>query len=153
MAKCSRCGKQAGLFANICDECKEVARKEELVRLAEQEEQNRAKGERVERELEAAEERHRALREQLIEKTASEVWSKIEAGQKVFLYDELYLSVDSVVAGEKMSDAFGLGDLRQRGLDGWEVIATVPVTFGLALKNVSAGTTFGETWGVSMRTR
>jgi hypothetical protein len=145
MAKCSRCGKPAGMFSNLCDECKELGRREELARLAKEEEQNRQKRERVERERQAAIERHRAFREDLIAARAAGVLAKVEAGQRAFLYDVLYLPVDSVVLGKKVTEVFTLGDLRQRGLDGWEIVVAVPVTVGVALTNVSAGSTFGET--------
>jgi hypothetical protein len=78
---------------------------------------------------------------------AADCRERIRAGEKVFLYEQLYVPVDSTVAEEKVTDSFSIGELKSLGYHGWKIVAVIPRTYGLALKNT--GTT-GTTWGAGL---
>lgn len=126
MAKCSICGKPIGglgLGSRQCDDCKARLEAEEAQKqaaLAESERQRRAEWE--------------DQRRRLFEAELAAVNSKVLSGQKVFLYDTIYLPVDSKVLGKSVHKSFDLSaSLRTFGLDGWDVAATVPKTVGIGL--------------------
>lgn len=76
--------------------------------------------------------------------------SQMASGRPVFLYDSVYLPVDSVVNNGGLADDFNLSVVRLLGLQGWEIVQTVPKTLGVALTNISIGSSTGETWGAGM---
>lgn len=142
MAKCSECGNNAGLLATICDSC---ASKVLIERdMAEQ-------GARYQQ----AEDREKALKEQAAanqQKVAE--WKKtalsdIASGKSLYVYDSIYLPVDSFVNDEQVG-TFDLSPLQAAGLAGWKVLSVIPRTIGIALTNVSYGSNSGETWGAGM---
>lgn len=143
MAKCSECGKPAGLFAAMCDSCKAKlrARKEEIYRKELEERTQQALAERQERERQK-----RELIESLYERSIL----KINSGEHVFMHEMLFLPVDSLVVDTPLCDEFGIAALQYAGFNGWEIAAVVPKTVGLALTNVSVGSSSGETWGAGL---
>ena len=74
----------------------------------------------------------------------------LDAGRRAFLYESVYVPVDSIVNEERAASSFTLEPLAARGYEGWEVVATVPRTMGVALENRSFGSTMGTTWGAGM---
>ena len=59
------------------------------------------------------------------------------------------MSIDSVINNEITGD-FNIAAVQQLGLWGWQVVAVLARTIGLALTNVSYGASSGETWGAGM---
>ena len=66
------------------------------------------------------------------------------------LYEDIYLPVDSQIVDEAINKDFSIGSLRRMGFDGWDVVAVIPRTFGIALTNTSFGSSSGETWGAGV---
>jgi hypothetical protein len=128
MAQCKRCSGKASLFKQFCDTC------EALNRADEQQRQVDAEAHKLESERLRVE-----AREQAINKAAKERLDEIQAsvslGQHVYMYQSVYVPVDSVVLGERVAPEFDISPLRDLGLAGWEVVGTVPKTIGVALEN------------------
>ena len=137
MAQCKRCGQKVGLFASYCDTCSSLNKQESLQRQAEERERDAE----IRRALEeAAKERMRQeelAHQQKIEESIRAVRERVTAGQRAFLHQSLYLSVNSVILGEETAADFDIDMLRQLGLAGWDVVAVVPRTMGIALENKS----------------
>jgi hypothetical protein len=71
---------------------------------------------------------------------------RIKSGKRLFLYQSVYVPVDSEINGESTAPAFDIGQVESYGQLGWDVVACVPKTMGIALYNRSLGTdlqTFG----------
>ena len=138
MALCSVCGKSMGFFAasTICDACRATM----VAELQAKKAQN----------VQIALEDIQKQKERLLLPKVQEVKSKIENGEKIYLYDTVYAPVDSIVNGDTLHDEFSIGLLRRLGLQGWEVVGIVPRTFGVGLTNRAVGSTFGETWGAGL---
>ena len=103
---------------------------------------------------EHAERERRQLAEQRAERVAERITqvkelmrARLQAGKNVFLYDSVYLPVDSTLLDETFSQGFDLSEIRGLGVSGWEVVQAIPKTIGVGLKNTSFGSTMGETWG------
>jgi hypothetical protein len=73
--------------------------------------------------------------------------TRLEAGKPIFLYDSIYVPVDSILNDEQMSQGFDISVVRNLGISGWEVVQAIPRTIGVGLKNTSFGSTMGDTWG------
>lgn len=82
-----------------------------------------------------------------IEAAKAPIVARLKAGERVFLYQKLYLPVDSHINDETIGGRFSIESLRALGPEGWEVVATVPRTLGLRLENYSVGLSTGRTWG------
>jgi hypothetical protein len=67
-------------------------------------------------------------------------------GENPSLFTWLYTPVDSIVENVD-TGKFDTLDLQGYGLAGWRLVAVVPKTIGIGLKNTSMGSTFGESWG------
>ncbi len=93
---------------------------------------------------------YEAQRAEIVAGQAQSLRARIENGERIILYESVYLPVDSLIANEAMSEEFSISVLRQLGLDGWDVVAVIPRTIGVALTNTSFGSTSGETWGAGM---
>jgi len=74
----------------------------------------------------------------------------VEGGRDGFLYDSVWVGSGSVVNGTPVGDPFDIEPLRERGLEGWEVVGVVPETVGVSLSNSSIGLTTGTAWGAGM---
>ncbi len=75
--------------------------------------------------------------------------AQIDSGNYPNLYRWLYLPIDSIVNEEVVGD-FDISELQLAGLDGWDVVAVIPKTLGVALKNFLSGSTMGSEWGGGM---
>lgn len=142
MAKCSECGNNAGLLATICDSC---ASKVQIQRdMAEQEARyQQAEG------REKAQKEQAAANQQKVAEWKKAALSDLASGKSLYVYDSIYLPVDSFVNDEQIGN-FDLSALQAAGLAGWKVLSVIPRTIGVALTNVSYGSNSGETWGAGM---
>lgn len=147
MAKCLRCNKSAGLFAQMCTNCeRELDEKQKLksAALAKAQEEskrtelNRAKGEYDE------------LKRKIMLQKVETVKGRIHDGKIVILYENIYLPVDSVILDDPLAPEFSIGDLRRCGFEGWDIVSIIPRTTGIALLNTSLGSTTGKTWGAGI---
>src|SRR4030042_3212583 len=135
MAKCVICGKNMGFLAtsSTCDTCR-LAEKAAAER---QQAEARAKAEREQ--VERDEQRQLALqdfnrqKDALLTTKLEEIKKRSQNGEKIFLYDNIYIPVDSIVNRESLHEKFTLGSLRQLGFAGWEVVGVIPRTFGIVL--------------------
>ncbi|MBC8274487.1 MAG: hypothetical protein H8E40_05905 [Chloroflexi bacterium] len=143
MAKCSRCGKPVSFLSSMCDDCKKAVKDEQK---AEQERLEREKAQKAQQVREA----YRSYRTELILTRVQSLQQKLASGGKVYLYEDIYLAVDSKVVDETVAQEFSIGSLRQLGLDGWDIVAVIPRTLGVALTNVSLGSSSGQTWGAGV---
>lgn len=71
--------------------------------------------------------------------------STVSAGRTAFLYRSVYVEVDSVV-NKDVTGEFDITQLQVLGLDGWEIVAVIPRTLGVAIQNLS----LTEGWGAGM---
>jgi hypothetical protein len=118
MAKyCVKCEKKIGLLETVhdgkCSECHEKEIKEANEK------------ERMEQEMKQAEERGK-----IIQKLRERIYS----GEKVYLYKKVFKQVDSIYDGSciyndfSSKDAVPMGSLVVDGINGWELVGTIPVT-------------------------
>jgi hypothetical protein len=82
-----------------------------------------------------------------IESAIEGISQRIQRGRAVFLYDSIYIPVDSTILNESLVRVFDITYLRKLGIEGWEVVQSVPRTIGIVMKNISVGSTMGTTWG------
>jgi hypothetical protein len=61
--------------------------------------------------------------------------ASVSAGRTAFLYRSVYVEVDSVV-DKDVTGEFDITQLQVLGLDGWEIVAVIPRTLGVALRNL-----------------
>lgn len=153
MAKCQKCGINAGLLNDICVDCEkqqniELAEAAEQERRAREEQQAQARQERAEAQQQQVNMREKEKQDKL------NAWRELaiadfKSGSSIFQYDSIYLPVDSFVNNEQIGH-FNLGPLQAAGLAGWKVLAVIPRTVGVGLTNVSYGASAGETWGAGL---
>lgn len=140
MGKCPRCGKSVGfLSSSLCEDCKAEARAEE----------ERLKAEKAESAKRALEEIE-ILRANVISLTKERLEQSVASGKRAYLYESVYIPVDSVVTDSPIASSFSIGALRNLGVDGWEIVGVVPRTIGVGLVNSSFGDTSGDTWGAGV---
>jgi hypothetical protein len=73
--------------------------------------------------------------------------ARLESGKSVFLFDSVFVPVDSQLLDKEFASEFDLSILRKLGLLGWDVVQAVPKTKGIGLENVGTQTTiFGSMW-------
>jgi hypothetical protein len=137
MAKCTRCGKNAGFLSNIlgkgiCDDCSQA------IIIEQKAEQSRRFDE------------YNAYKSDIISANVLLLQQKIESGEKGFIYESIYLPVDSTVMKETITEEFSIGPLRRLGFEGWDIVAVIPKTLGVALTNSAWGSTSGDTWGAGL---
>lgn len=145
--KCRNCESPIGLLSTAvrCDSCEKKSQEERQLREIE------TRAELEARRIQEAKELHELAlrkRQMAIEATAS-IKRQIAAGRSVVLHRSEYLEVDSTVVN-RVPGHFDISPLRRLGLSGWRVIGVVPRTLGIALTNISAGSTYGETWGAGI---
>lgn len=75
--------------------------------------------------------------------------AQIDSGNFPNLYRWIYLQVDSEI-DEDVVGEFDIAELQLAGLEGWDIVAVIPKTVGVALKNYSTGSTVGSSWGGGM---
>ncbi|MBI2567829.1 MAG: hypothetical protein HYV63_12430 [Candidatus Schekmanbacteria bacterium] len=146
MAKCPGCGKKVNFLTNYCDACIREHRAANAARAEEQRAFDAARDAciREQRAADAAraeEARRRADEAQAVafRTTLEALRAQVAGGRRLFLYESLYLPVDSVVLAETTAPSFDIGELRELGLAGWEVVGVVPRTAGVALENKDSG--------------
>jgi hypothetical protein len=84
---------------------------------------------------------------QVINHAKSLMRNRLDIGKPVFLYDSVFVPVDSEILDKKFADGFDVAILRKLGLLGWDVVQAVPKTKGIGLENVGTQTTiFGSMW-------
>ena len=141
MPDCKKCGISLGFFSvdTYCKNCNTVI----------QEEKKRQRLEKNEK-LKKAQEEYDSFKSKLVSPKVQDFKGKLENGEKVYLYESIYVPVDSVVSESKLVDEFSIGPLRRLGLAGWQVVGIVPKTVGIGLTNMSVGSEFGDTWGAGI---
>jgi len=72
---------------------------------------------------------------------------RLQANKPVFLYDSIFVPVDSVLDEKDLAEDFDLTSIRKLGLLGWDIVQAVPKTIGIGLKNMNNTGIFGEEWG------
>ena len=141
MPDCKRCGVSLGFLSAdmYCKKCKTIVREEE-------------KQKRIEKNeiIKKVQEEYEIFKQDLILPKVQHIKDNIKNGEKVYLYDNIYIPVDSVVSENKLLDEFSIGPLRTLGLLGWQVVGVVPKTVGIGLTNMSVGSEFGDTWGAGI---
>ncbi|WP_145093168.1 hypothetical protein [Anatilimnocola aggregata] len=99
-----------------------------------------AEQDEFERILEAEAEEQKRIEEaearSRVEAIKNRLQSRLREGHSVFLYDTVYLPVDSELLGEQMNIGFDIPGVRKLGLLGWEVVQVVPRTVGIGLENI-----------------
>lgn len=145
MARCASCGKSAGFLGTLCSECRAEQQRRE------HEEQRRRDAEADRKRLLA-----RAVSAERMRREEEKVWAvaaeraellrkRAENGNRVFLYESLYIPVDSKIDDQQMCNTFDIDALRELGLLGWEILQVVPRTIGMSLinKNLVGGLSTG----------
>lgn len=130
MAACGFCGNKAGLLRDTCATCENRQREE-------QEAANLAR-------REAEQEAWEAEVQEKLDLWVKQATAAIKAGETIFLYQTVYVSVDSSTESEGVLADFNLMGLQARGLSGWRVESIIPKTHGSALQNTQT-TQFGTT--------
>ena len=92
-------------------------------------------------------EQRKAHIESTVARVKQELAGRLENCLPVFLYETVYLPVNSELLGKKLNNGFNIPLLRQYGMRGWEVMQVVPKTVGVELENISLGSTTGHTYG------
>jgi len=72
--------------------------------------------------------------------------ARLERGQSAFLYDSVFVPVDSQLLDDEFASEFDVSILRKLGLLGWEIVQAVPRTKGIGLENIGTDTLFGSKW-------
>jgi hypothetical protein len=72
--------------------------------------------------------------------------ARLESGKSAFLYDSVFVPVDSQILDEEFASEFDVSILRKLGLLGWDVVQAVPKTKGIGLENIGIDTLFGSKW-------
>jgi thiol-disulfide isomerase/thioredoxin len=111
--------------------------------LQEKEAQIEAEGKRVLQEmarLEKEEERIRFM--------ANDIWRMVESGQEAYIYESIYIPVDSTINEESYASLFDITLLKRMGLQGWGIVSVVPRTVGIGLTNETYSIGPGlKSWG------
>lgn len=87
---------------------------------------------------------------EIIKAKVQSIRDRINSGEISFLYQSIYLPVDSIVVKEKTIQEFSIKAIRPLGFDGWDIVGIVPKTLGVGLENSSIGSTMGTTWGAGI---
>jgi hypothetical protein len=95
----------------------------------------------------AREAERRNEEEQFVTAKKEELRVRLERGERVYLFESVYVPVDSVLMEVPLASAFDIDALKRIGLSGRDIVAVVPRTQGIGLKNDSFGSTTGTTWG------
>jgi hypothetical protein len=72
--------------------------------------------------------------------------ARLESGKSAFLYDSVFVPVDSQLLDDEFASEFDVSILRKLGLLGWEIVQAVPRTKGIGLENIGTDTLFGSKW-------
>jgi len=165
MADCQGCGAKAGFGKKMCSECTTKEESRKALEQAEAERQAEAHRlelaqRRAEQERVAKEERQRRL-EAFVEGRLEHLISLIESGVTPYLYETFIIDSQSYFRESPNPGAWSfktatnpvgaptdITHLQGLGWLGWEVIATVPITYGSTLYNtVGANTVYAAAYG------
>lgn len=72
--------------------------------------------------------------EEQLQQLRSQVYSvlqKVDSGQEAYLYDSVYIPVDSIIDKEQLVPSFDITILKKMGLNGWDIVSVVPRTTGM----------------------
>jgi len=163
MKKCPQCGYERTqkdntfISAAECPKCGVIYEKEEAY-IA----QKKKKIE-DERERQEAEERRTLLIEMAkierikkhqeeLQSQADVIGQRVESGQGAYIYESIYIPVDSIIDEKPVVPSFDITILKNLGLMGWDIVSVIPRTIGIALINqtVSIGNTGFKSWGAGM---
>jgi hypothetical protein len=72
--------------------------------------------------------------------------ARLESGKPAFLYDSIYVPVDSQLLDDEFASEFDVSILRKLGVLGWDIVQAVPKTKGIGLENIGTDTMFGSKW-------
>lgn len=97
------------------------------------------------RQYEADLEASQTAKENAQQSLINSVWDRLDRGEKCFIYDKIYLPVNSIINKEEFTETFDTSTLETLGLQGWDIVAVVPRTVGVALTNTSGLVT--SAWG------
>jgi len=158
MAVCQACGSKAGFGKKMCTEC--TVKEEARQALERAESARQAEGHRMELAQQAAEKERKALEERqrrldaFVEGRLAALTNLIESGVTPFLYDTFIIDSQSYfreshnpgawsfkTAVDPVGAPTDITYLQNLGWLGWEVVATVPVTYGSTLYNTVGGNT------------
>src|SRR5437899_632311 len=112
MAQCSTCGKPVHFFSGLCSDCKAEQQKrerEERARLAAAEAERQREQETAEAELKRQAE---ARAWGVATERADALRQRVAHGRRVFLYESIYVPVDSKLDGEDVCSTFDIDSLR-----------------------------------------
>lgn len=152
MAACETCGQKAGFGKKLCDECTERAeqqrRQEQTAAAARQ-----AQEEQTKREVELARRKQAEIDRKnrwdaYLTQRIGELRSMIEEGVTPYLYTMITVDSLSYFHDSPRPNAWNfktevravganpsMGELQSLGLRGWELVSSIPVTFGASLYN------------------
>ena len=118
MKICPKCGYERTqkddtfVSARECPKCGVIYEKEEA-HIAQQ-------GKRAE------EDRLQKLRSQV-----NTLWQRVDSGQEAYIYDTVYIPVDSIIDKEQFVPSFDITILKKMGLNGWDIVSVVSRTTGM----------------------
>jgi hypothetical protein len=72
--------------------------------------------------------------------------TRMQNGKPLFLYESVFVPVDSELLDNEFASEFDVSILRKLGLLGWDVVLAVPKTKGIGLENIGTDTLFGSKW-------
>jgi len=138
---------KAGALRTECDSCRLEREAISKAALAEQQvrtqEVNRLRAE-------AAEKDRTDRFDSYISDCFAEFEAALDEGRDPYIYGSTVINVESSFGDNTVGSPPDFGTLQHLGIRGWELVGTVPSTFGQALTNINAGGAFGETWGAGV---
>lgn len=158
MAVCAACGSKAGLGKKLCPACTEVERarqaSEEQARLAELEQKRAENAKREQDRLQQLADERQARLADFIATRLANLAAMLEEGITPYLFDTVRVDSQSFynespnprawsfkTATGPVGQETDVSYLQVLGLEGWDVVATIPITFGSTLYNTVGGNT------------
>lgn len=133
MAKfCTKCQKKIGFldrdYDGKCKECHDEEVKAEREKKADEKKLEQAK-----------------KRGEIIQKLRERIYR----GEKVYLYKKVFKSVDSTYDGQILCPAPSMVSMVLDGINGWELVGTIPVTTTTVFKTRNQDNSIAHTGGVA----
>jgi hypothetical protein len=72
-----------------------------------------------------------------VDKRLIETVQRVDDGERIVLYETVYSRVDSDLLGVTLAGGFDIKSIQRLGLAGWDLVASVPRTVGVALENTN----------------
>lgn len=163
LKKCPKCGYERTqkddtfIAASECPKCGVIYEKEEAY-IAQKKKQIEDERERQEAEEKGVLLAKMAKIEQIkkyqeeLQSKANVVWQRVESGQEAYIYECIYIPVDSIIGEEQPAPLFNITILKHMGLMGWDIVSVVPRTIGIAYTNqtVAFANTGFKSWAGGM---